>query len=405
MCGAILAQANRVVGHHIQNADLREGSHTNGGTHVVREDEKGGAVGDEAAPVQGNAVDNGTHAVLTDSEAHVALCVGVLLEVTKHLHEGHVGGGQISGSSNQARDSRGNGVEHGLRVQTSGQALVLGGEGGQARLPALGQGTADQLLELCGLLGVLGGVGVHLGVPLSLDLGTLLNLGIAHGLVDDVGHLEGGVLPLQVVAGGGCLISAQGGTMDVVAVSLVGGAIADQGGDLDKRGLVSDCLGIGDGLADAINVKVAVLDVLYVPAQGLVAGAHILSEGDISVSVNRYLVVIIHGNQLAEAPVAGQGGSLVGNTLHVAAVTHDAVGVVVDNGITISLVVLGGKVSLSGSQADSIADTLAKRTGGNLDSLGHEVLGVTRGFGSPLAEALEVLNGQAVIATKVKQRV
>ena len=44
------------------------------------------------------------------------------------------------------------GVEHGLGVQAGGQALVLGGEGGQGVLPAAGQVAADDGLVLAGLL-------------------------------------------------------------------------------------------------------------------------------------------------------------------------------------------------------------------------------------------------------------
>jgi hypothetical protein len=43
------------------------------------------------------------------------------------------------------------------------------------------------------------------------------------------------------------------------------------------------------------------------------------------VAVDGDAVVVVQGNQLAEAPVAGQGARLGGDALHVAAVTHDAV--------------------------------------------------------------------------------
>ena len=63
------------------------------------EDEEGGTVGDEAGGVQGNAVADGAHSMLAHSEAQVALLGGVLLEVAELLHEGHVGGRQVSGST------------------------------------------------------------------------------------------------------------------------------------------------------------------------------------------------------------------------------------------------------------------------------------------------------------------
>ena len=78
-------------------------------------------------------------------------------------------------------------------------------------------------------------------------------------------------------------------------------------------------------LAQAVEVCVAVLDVLHVPAHGLVAGADVLGEGDLGVAVDGDAVVVVEGNELAQAPVAGDGGGLVGDALHVAAVAHDHV--------------------------------------------------------------------------------
>mmetsp|Transcript_20755 Transcript_20755/g.52312 ORF Transcript_20755/g.52312 Transcript_20755/m.52312 type:complete len:551 (-) Transcript_20755:7-1659(-) len=405
MGGAVLAEANGVVGHHEDGARLGQRGHADGGAHVVGEDEEGGAVGDQAARVQADAVGDRAHAVLAHAEAHVALGVGVLLEVAVHLHEGHVGGRQVSRAADEAGHGGRDGVEHGLAVQAGGQALVLGGVGGQARLPAGGQRARDQLLELGGLLGVLAGVRLHGGVPLGLDLGAGLDLGVAHGGVHLIGHLKGAVLPLEVLAGGGGLISTQGGAVHVVAVGLVGGAVANEGGHLDEGGLVGDGLGGGDGLAEAIDVQVAVLNVLHVPAERLVAGAHILREGDVGVSVDRDLVVIVQRNQLAQAPVARQGGSLVGDALHVAAIAHDAVGVVIHNGVSVGLVVARRKVSLRGGQADGVANALAQGAGGDLHAGGHKVLGVARGLGAPLAELLQVLQADRVEAAQVQQGV
>lgn len=72
-----------------------EGCHSDGSSHVVSEVEEGCAVGDHARVVQGNAVGNGSHAVLTYTIPQVLLLVLVLLEVTVHLHQGHVGRRQI----------------------------------------------------------------------------------------------------------------------------------------------------------------------------------------------------------------------------------------------------------------------------------------------------------------------
>ena len=69
--------------------------HTDGSSHVVSEVEEGRTVGDHARVVQGNAVGNCSHAVLTHTIPQVLLLVLALLEVAVHLHQGHVGGSQV----------------------------------------------------------------------------------------------------------------------------------------------------------------------------------------------------------------------------------------------------------------------------------------------------------------------
>ena len=78
---------------------------------------------------------------------------------------------------------------------------------------------------------------------------------------------------------------------------------------------VSDeLLGLLDGLAQTIHVAVTVLDVLHVPAERLVARAHILGERDVGVAVDGDLVVIVQRNELAQALVAGWSPSTTTTT-------------------------------------------------------------------------------------------
>ena len=66
----------------------------------------------------------------------VPYLVLALLEVAVGLHEGHVGGGQVSRATEEAGEHTSQGVEHGLGVQTGGQALVLWRKLGQGIHPA-----------------------------------------------------------------------------------------------------------------------------------------------------------------------------------------------------------------------------------------------------------------------------
>lgn len=94
---------------------------------------------------------------------------------------------------------------------------------------------------------------------------------------------------------------------------------------LDEGRLVGDSLGILNGFADGIEVDVAILHVLHVPAEGLEARTDILGEGDLGVPVDGDAVVIVQRDQLAQSPVTRKRAGLVRNALHVAAVSQDAV--------------------------------------------------------------------------------
>ena len=48
-------------------------------------------------------------------------------------------------------------------------------------------------------------------------------------------------------------------SVDSVSVSLVGGSVSDEGGNLDEGGLVCHLLGLLDGVTDAVQVGVTVL--------------------------------------------------------------------------------------------------------------------------------------------------
>ena len=70
----------------------------------------------------------------------------------------------------------------------------------------------------------------------------------------------------------------------------------------------------------------------------------------------------------------------------------------------IGLVELGRQVCLGHGQADGVGDALTQRTGGHFDAGGLEGFGVTGGLGAPLAELLDVLDRDRVVAAQVQQR-
>ena len=95
---------------------------------------------------------------------------------------------------------------------------------------------------------------------------------------------------------------------------------------------------------------------------------------------NGDVVVVVDHDEVAELQVAGHGRSLGGDTLHSAAVTEEGVCVVVEQ-LVARLVEDGGRVPLSNGKTDSVGETLAERTSGDLDTGGVVGLRVTRSDG------------------------
>lgn len=101
--------------------------------------------------------------------------------------------------------------------------------------------------------------------------------------------------------------------------------------------------------------------------------------------------------------MTSEGACLGRDTLHQAAVTEEDVGVVVDE-IEARLVVRASKVGLSDGKTDSVGDTLAEGTSGNLNAVGNTRLGVAWGDTAELTEALQVIDGD-LVSQEVKEGV
>lgn len=378
---AVLTQTNGVVGGDPDNADLRQGRQTDGTGSVRDEVQESTTVGDQGA-VGSQTVHDGTHTVLTDTVAEVTARVVAQasrrgLEVNGALPPGQVGASQIGRATNELRDGLLDLAEDNLRQLARGNGSVGGGVDGEVLLPALGQVTLQATGQVGVLSGVLLGVLGEQRVPLVLSGGTLSDL-LSSQVVDGLGNGEalGGVeaeLLLELLD----VVSLEGRAVDTVG-ALLQGTETNDGAKLDQGGLVRDGLGLLDGGVDALKVVVAVSDDDDVPAVRLVALDNVLSEGAVGVAVNGDVVVVVDGNQVAELQVTGQRRGLARDTLHQAAITQEAVGVVVDQ-LEAVTVEGGGGVSLGNGQTDSVADTLAKRAGGDLNAGGVMGLGVAGG--------------------------
>ncbi len=183
---------------------------------------------------------------------------------------------------------------------------------------------------------------------------------------------------------------------------LVRRAEADDRRQHDQRGLVLDALRLEDRLLDLVQARV-LRQRVHRPAVGLEALRHLLPEGEVGRALDRDLVVVVDRDQLAEAEVAGERGSLRGDALlHVAVAGRD-VGEVVDDLAALAVVALGPD-RLGEREADGVGEALAERAGRDLDARRDAVLGVAGAATADLAEVLDVVEAE-VVAAEVQERV
>ena len=390
------------MGKHPDHALLHQRRHAQGIAGIFREHQEGAAERQQAA-VQRHAIHDVAHAELAHPVGDV-VAARVAVQWVAAGPVGQVGAGQVGGTADplgQRGDQALDGQLTGLASSHSFGLFQGGSQGGlHAASPVGGQITLHAAAELGGLgregLGILG----ELVVPQFFHA-LALGLGVPT-LVDILGDNEWCVVPAQILAGGVDFGLAQGGAMHVMGAFLVGRALADDGLALDQGGLVGMLLGFLDGGLDGLGVMaVDIAD--HVPTIGLEALRGVVGKPAFGVAIDGDAVVVPEGDQLAQAPGAGQGAGFVGDTFHHAAVAHEHIGVVIDD-VVAGLVEFMRQQLFGQRHADRVGDALAQRPGGGLNAGGVAVLGVTGSARMQLAEILEVVDGQ-VIAGQMQQGV
>ncbi|MNZ56762.1 hypothetical protein D3C78_747150 [compost metagenome] len=141
----------------------------------------------------------------------------------------------------------------------------------------------------------------------------------------------------------------------------------------------------------------------HLPAVGLEALRCVVGEPAVDFAVDGDAVVVVEGDQLAQAQGAGQGTDFVGDAFHHAAIAEEHVGVVVDDVVAIT-VELRSQGLFGDGEADGVGEALTQRAGGGFHAGGVAVFRVARGAAAQLAEVLQVLDAE-VVAGQVQQRV
>mmetsp|Transcript_38592 Transcript_38592/g.111312 ORF Transcript_38592/g.111312 Transcript_38592/m.111312 type:complete len:529 (-) Transcript_38592:377-1963(-) len=116
-----------------------------------------------------------------------------------------------------------------------------------------------------------------------------------------------------------------GGALDAWAGAGADGRLHDHDrGPLLLRLRLLHCLGVDSG------VEGRAVDAQDIPVVRGEPGADVLAEGQVRLSVDRGLVVVVEDDELVQAQVAGEGRRLGGDALHQAAVAGQAEDIVVE---------------------------------------------------------------------------
>ena len=252
--------------------------------------------------------------------------------------------------------------------------------------------AAPDPIELGRQIRVLGCVGLEALRPLRLRrLPALADPG--EQLADLVGDREGLLVgPAEVLLGQLDLLLAQGRAVSGAGVLLVRAAVADVGGQGDEGGPVCDALCLADRELDLLQ-RGLLRTLVDVPAVGVESLGDLLVEGEVRCALDRDLVVVIDRDQLAEPEVARKRSRLGGDALLHVPVAADHVGVMVDH-LVVAAVVVGGVAGLGEREADAVGEALPERPGRDLDPRRDPVLRVARALAGPLAERLQVVEGE-----------
>ena len=397
---AVLPHADRVVREDERGRDVHDRGQPDRALHVVREDQEAGAVGAEAR--QREAVDDRAHRVLANAEVQVAPAVVPGLDAVGALDQRQRRGREVGGSADEVGQPGRDPLQHLLPRLAGGDHAGVGPLLRRVGAEAVGQAVGEEALEFGRLDGEVRAEGGERLVPLRLLLTPALDRA-AEVLQRLLGNEEGLEAGIAVdLLGQPDLLLAERRSVRAVGVLLVRRAGRDVRADDDQAGAVLDLLGDAQRLLQAVEPDVLV-EVLHVPAVGLVAGADVLGEGELRVALDRDVVVVVEPDQPAEPEMAGDRGRLGGDPLLHVAVRSDEVGEVVD-GLVVAEVEAGGQHALAERHPDRRGDPLPERPGGRLHARHVPVLRVARARRVELAEALDLVE-RDVVARQVQRRV
>ena len=165
--------------------------------------------------------------------------------------------------------------------------------------------------------------------------------------------------------------------MCLVQSGLVRGTFADHGLAANQCRFVG-FLCSNDRCVNGIHVMtVHIAD--NVPAISFETFRRIVGKPAFDIAIDGNAVVVVKGNQFVQLPRTGQRTGFMGNAFHQATVAEENVGVVIDD-IETGLVEFFSQQLFSQCHADTVRNTLSKRTGCGIDTRGQVDFRMSRCF-------------------------
>mmetsp|Transcript_31839 Transcript_31839/g.67832 ORF Transcript_31839/g.67832 Transcript_31839/m.67832 type:complete len:518 (+) Transcript_31839:724-2277(+) len=381
------------VGH---TAKLSKGGNTDGGAEVINEDKEGGPRGLEDAVVS-NAVEDGSHRVLADSEVQVLARVGLVeagTEVSAVVDVVTGGAVEIRRPRDVVGYKLGNLLDDLEATDTGGLSITAHLRDGLDHLTSRHDVVGDRILKLLGHVRVGLLPGSVRGLPLIINLSILL-LDTREEVTSSLRNIP---LLLRKANAGTGLVDVGDTSLSVSSVGTLSlfHALSDDGVALDELGLaIVGGLGSSDGLLN--NSKVVAVNFVGLKSVGFVTLDDILGLSVFGHLVKGDLVGVVEDNQVVKLLLRREAGGLRRDSLLEAAITSKGEDVVVKDRVVISVVFRGGHLFRNG-ESDGVGNTSSQGTSGALNSRGGVLrvgeFRVAGSLGVVLTEVLQLLNGE-----------
>ncbi len=402
--GAVLTDADRVVGEDVDDRNLHQRAEPEGRPHVVAEDEKTRPVRSHLTMRQ--TVEDRSHGVLPHPEVQVAAAVASCGEFARSVEGEQRFGGrrQVGRAADEPRHFLADGVQHFGRGRPAGDPLRVRFEDRYVGVPTLRQLPMLHSVQLVRQLCVLRAVGLealHPGLPEgaapSADAGGEMR-------PHTVGNQKSGVLrpPVEVLRGA-YLVFAQGSAMRRRRPLLGGCAVGDVAVDDDQGGAIGRRLERPERPLQHVEI-VGVADPGHVPTVRYEARRHVLAECQVGRPLDRDPVVVVDPAEIRQPQVAGQRRRLARHPLHQAPIAGQRVDVIAEH-LEVRPVEILGHPAPCHRHPDAHRDALSQRPRRRLDARGPAVLGVPRRPALQLPEALDVLQLHRQLAQRLVLRV